>query len=256
MRRLACILLFVLSLQGCALIGPAVIRGGRSAYNDTIVATNNQQVLAVIVRTRYGEPSGLLAVSSITSNMKFQTNAGAEFGFGSETDYKGNLESGFALAVTAMIRHLVPERKKGPGAEPTGLVNVLVSSQFTPGDVEELETMIEGFGLTPVILPNIGDALDGHLIEQESSPLTVGGTPLGAVEELYQADATLVIGDSMKQAADLLHEKTGVPDYRFTHLLGLDAVDEFVATLHQISGQPARVKRTSGRTIQRETISG
>ena len=65
MRRLACILVLALVTQGCALIGPGVIRGGRSAYNDTIVATNNQQLLAMIVRTRYRESSGLLAVSSI-----------------------------------------------------------------------------------------------------------------------------------------------------------------------------------------------
>ena len=58
------------------------IEAGRSAYNDTIVATNNQQVLAMIVRLRYGESSGLLAVSSVTANMKVGTNAGSEFGFG------------------------------------------------------------------------------------------------------------------------------------------------------------------------------
>lgn len=91
MGGLARIALLLLGSAGCAFIGPSSIRGSRSAYNDTIVATNNQQVLALIVRMRYGEPSGLLAVSSITSNMKFQTNAGSEFGFGSDTNYEGNL---------------------------------------------------------------------------------------------------------------------------------------------------------------------
>jgi hypothetical protein len=62
--RLACILLALLGSAGCALVGPASIRGGRAAYNDAIVATHNQQVLAMIVRMRYGETSGLLAVSS------------------------------------------------------------------------------------------------------------------------------------------------------------------------------------------------
>ncbi len=157
----------------------------------------------------------------------------------STPDYKGCLETGFALAVAAMVRHLVPEKKKGPGAEPSGRVNVLTSSQLTPGDLEELEAMIEGFGLTPVILPHLGDALDGHLIDQESTPLTMGGASVQVFETLHQADATLVIGASMNAAADLLKAKTGVPDYRFTHLLGLDAVDGFVAALHQISGRPA-----------------
>ena len=36
MRRTACILLLLLSVQGCALIGPASIRGGRLAYSDPL----------------------------------------------------------------------------------------------------------------------------------------------------------------------------------------------------------------------------
>jgi len=115
MRRLACILLLALGTQGCALIGPAVIRGGRSAYNDTIIATNNQQLLAMIVRMRYGESSGLLAVSSITSNMKFQTNAGSEFGFGSDTNYQGNLvplSIGFAYEENPTISYTPVQGEK------------------------------------------------------------------------------------------------------------------------------------------------
>jgi hypothetical protein len=114
-RGLACILLLVLGSSGCSLIGPASIRGSRSSYNDTIVATNNQQVLAMIVRTRYGEPSGLLAVSSITSNMKFQANAGSEFGFGSDTNYQGNLvplSIGFAYEENPTITYTPVEGEK------------------------------------------------------------------------------------------------------------------------------------------------
>jgi len=77
--------------SGCAFIGPKSIRSGRAAYNEAITATNNEQVLGMIVRMRYGEASGLLAVSSVTANLKIQGNAGSEFGFGSETDYQGNL---------------------------------------------------------------------------------------------------------------------------------------------------------------------
>ena len=47
-----------------------------------------------------------------------------------------------------------------------------------------------------------------------------------------------MIGHSMHKAADQLQRHTGVPDYRFDHLMGLDAVDELINTLHQISGEP------------------
>ena len=79
------------SASGCALLGPSSIRNARSAYNDAIVVTNAQQLLTMIVRRRYGEPSGLLAVSSVTANLHIQTSAGAEFGIGPDNNYKGNL---------------------------------------------------------------------------------------------------------------------------------------------------------------------
>ena len=41
---------------------------------------------------------------------------------------------------------------------------------------------------------------------------------------------------------DLLHERSGVPDYRFDCLMGLDAVDSFIATLAKISARPVPEK--------------
>ena len=49
----------------------------------------------------------------------------------------------------------------------------------------------------------------------------------------------------MNPAADLLQERTGVPAYRFEHLLGLAAMDSLVMALADISGKPvpARLER-------------
>lgn len=90
-RLLVVLLAFALAAPGCALLGPASVRNGRAAYNEAIVTTNNEQVLGMIVRMRYGEPSGLLAVASVTANLRLQGTIGAEFGVGSETNYAGNL---------------------------------------------------------------------------------------------------------------------------------------------------------------------
>lgn len=85
------LLLLAPCVAGCAIVGPASIRGGRMAYNEAIVATNSQQVLAMIVRMRYGESTGLLAVTSVTANMHITANVGGEAGFGSSSGYEGNL---------------------------------------------------------------------------------------------------------------------------------------------------------------------
>jgi hypothetical protein len=76
---------------GCHIVGPASIRSGRAVYNEAIIATNNQQVLAMIVRMRYGEPSGLLAVTSVTANVSLRVSADSQFGIGAESSFEGNL---------------------------------------------------------------------------------------------------------------------------------------------------------------------
>jgi len=192
-------------------------------------------------------------------------------------DFTGCLESGYALAVKAVLETLLPNftphpnplgeatshstrlqntaakslviQLAGEGANEKSnvgrrkkQVNVLAGSFLTPGDVEHIKELIEAFGLRPLVLPDIGDSLDGHLTEMESSPVTVGGTPVTDISSMGESIATLVLGNSLFEAGDYLKAQTGVPDYRFDCLMGLDAVDSFVAALAEISGKPVPEK--------------
>jgi nitrogenase molybdenum-iron protein NifN len=158
-------------------------------------------------------------------------------------DYTGSLESGFAMAVEAVIDTLVPESRHAGRRRKQ--VNVLASSMLSPGDIEVIKDWIEAFGLRPVVLPDIGDSLDGHLTDGEFSALTLGGTPRSEIEAMGESIATLVVGRSLSRAADLLKTRTGVPDLRFDHLMGLDACDAFTQALAELSGQavPAGIER-------------
>ena len=85
-------------LAGCshflgpkATLGPGAIIRGRGLYNEVISATNNEQTLELIVRTRYGEPFGLLSVTSVTANLHAATTANAQFGVGPDANFQGNL---------------------------------------------------------------------------------------------------------------------------------------------------------------------
>jgi nitrogenase molybdenum-iron protein NifN len=155
-------------------------------------------------------------------------------------DYAGSLESGFAAAVEAIIEYMVPETQYV--GRRRRQVNVLANSSLSPGDVEALKEWIEAFGLRPVMLPDIGDSLDGHLMDGKFSALTVGGTPKAEIETMGESIATLVIGRSLNRAADALKSRTAVPDFRFDHLMGLDACDALTQTLAQLSGQPVPEK--------------
>jgi hypothetical protein len=85
-------------LSGCsrflgprATLGPGAIVRGRELYNQVISDTNNQQTLEFIVRTRYGLPSGLLSVASVTANLHTTATANSEFGVGNPANYQGNI---------------------------------------------------------------------------------------------------------------------------------------------------------------------
>jgi len=156
-------------------------------------------------------------------------------------DFTGDLESGFALAVKATIEYVVPEDTSRVGRRKKQ-VNILAGAHLTPGDLEHLRDLVEAFGLRPLILPDIGDALDGHLTEAAFSPLTVGGTPVSDIEIMGESAATLVVGHALYVAADLLKQRTGVPDWRFDSLMGLEQVDAFINALAEISGQPVPEK--------------
>jgi nitrogenase molybdenum-iron protein NifN len=165
----------------------------------------------------------------------------------STPDFTGCMESGYAEATRAIIETLVPTRAEAgtcPGRSPRR-INVLAGSHLTPGDIEHLKELIEMFGLTPLVLPDLSDSLDGHLPETDYSPLTIGGTRVVDLATLGDAAATLVIGGSMTAAADTLAMRTGVPDQRFAHLMGLDAVDALVLTLSKIAGVavPDKIER-------------
>ena len=162
-------------------------------------------------------------------------------------DFTGSVETGYAAALTEIIRTLVPAAKDGQtqvGRRKKQL-NVLASYMLTPGDLEALTELFEQFDLRPVFIPNLADSLDGCITEDDFSPVTIGGTALSELATLGDAKATVVIGASLANAGKLLAEKTGVPSYHFNHLYGLTANDALIHTLAQITGQavPERIER-------------
>jgi nitrogenase molybdenum-iron protein NifN len=162
-------------------------------------------------------------------------------------DYAGSLETGFAQAVEGIIDALVAVGQHA--GRRRRQVNVLANASLTPGDIEVIRDWIEAFGLRAVILPDLGDSLDGHLVEAENTPLTLGGTPRDEIASMGESLATLVIGASLTAAADLLRNRTGVPDYRFDHLMGLDACDLFTEALAGIAdvAVPEKIERHRAR---------
>lgn len=163
------------------------------------------------------------------------------------TDTQGCLETGFALAVEAIIDTLVPA---GPAkVRRPRQVNILAPAMLTPGDVEVLKGWVAAFGLTALVVPDLSDSLDGHLIEDGYSTLTYGGVTADRVAAMGESVATLVIGHSLDRAADLLAARTGLPDHRLPGLTGLAQCDALTEILAAIAGgkMPAAILRQRAR---------
>ena len=91
MKQIVGWLLIGVLLCSCRAVGPDEIRNSRMAYNEAIIATNNQQLLMVAIHDRYEENASLLMVASVTANMRTTSNAAIEAGFGGGENYRGNL---------------------------------------------------------------------------------------------------------------------------------------------------------------------
>lgn len=148
----------------------------------------------------------------------------------STPDFRGSLQDGFAAAVESIVKE-IPQ----PGERRLEQINILVSSAFTPGDVQEIEEMVTAFGLKPILLPNLGASLDGHL-EDSFQAITSNGTTLAQLREMGSSIFTIALGESMRGAAEILQQRFGIEYDVFPHLTGLDAVDNFLQGLKNLSG--------------------
>ncbi|MGY3487704.1 nitrogenase molybdenum-iron protein NifN [Bradyrhizobium sp. USDA 4011] len=158
----------------------------------------------------------------------------------STPDFKGAFQDGWEKAVARIVEALVEEPGVSGLRDPSK-VNVLPGCHLTPGDLDELRAILEDFGLRPSFLPDLAGSLDGH-IPDEFTPTTIGGIGIDEIASMGRAQWTIAIGAQMRRAAEVLQAKGGVPFRLFERLCGLDANDEFIAFLSEISGRPVPVK--------------
>ncbi|MBF2014873.1 MAG: nitrogenase iron-molybdenum cofactor biosynthesis protein NifN [Rivularia sp. T60_A2020_040] len=148
----------------------------------------------------------------------------------SSPDFKGALQDGYAAAVESMVKELPQKGEIRPNQ-----VNLLISSAFTPGDLQEIKEIVTAFGLIPIVVPDLSASLDGHL-DDSYSPITGGGTTLAQLRKMGSSAFTIAIGESMRGAAEILDQRFTIPYELFGELTGLDAVDNFLQALSDISG--------------------
>ncbi len=162
--------------------------------------------------------------------------------FVSTPDFKGALQDGFAATVESILREL-PQ----PGETRPDQITLLISSAFAPGDVQEIKEIVAAFGLSAIAVPDLSLSLDGHL-DDSYNTVTSGGTSLAELREIGSSVYTLALGESMRNAAEALQTRFGIPYEVFPSLNTLDAVDNFLEGLADLSGLPVPDKYRRQRT--------
>ena len=158
----------------------------------------------------------------------------------STPDFKDAFQDGWEKTVARMVEALVETPAPDVARDPAR-VNVLPGCHLTPGDLDEIRTILEDFGLKPSFLPDLAGSLDGH-IPEEFTPTTIGGIGVDEIATMGQASWTIAIGAQMRRAAEAMQAKTGVPFRLFERLCGLLPNDAFMSFLSEISGRPVSAK--------------
>ncbi|MEW6720574.1 MAG: bifunctional nitrogenase iron-molybdenum cofactor biosynthesis protein NifEN [Thermodesulfobacteriota bacterium] len=160
----------------------------------------------------------------------------------STPDYCGSMQEGYAAAVESLLDTLAEGGETIPGQ-----VTLLPGSHLTPADVDEIREIVESFGLSAIVVPDLSGALDGH-VDDAVSPLSTGGIPVEEIRKAGRSQATLFVGDSLAKAALSLRERFGILAYGFSSLTGLREVDRLMAALCGISGRPVPERERKRRS--------
>ena len=160
-------------------------------------------------------------------------------------DFEGGMESGWALTCKALIaQHTLTCNEIKPNK-----LLFLPHVSMQPIEVEKIKAMCESFGFETLALPDLSTSLDGYLSEGQGK-LGTGNISIEDIANLGDTQTVISIGSSMKIAVQALLEKNqNITHLHFDHLMGLEANDNFVASLikiRQIEPAPL-VKRWRGR---------
>lgn len=227
-------------LQTTAMNEVTTILGGYENLEKALVNIRNRakpRVIAIcstgLTETKGDDVEGYLTL--IRQNKP--ELADTELVYVSTPDYVGAFEDGFSAAVTAIVKTLVKPAQDRMAHQ----VNLLAGCHLSPGDIEELREIVEAFGLTAIVLPDLSRSLDGH-IPPDWRGTTLGGTTVEEIRAMGASVATLAVGEQMREAAEALQQIAGVPYTLFERLTGLECNDRFLQALSQISGRPVPEK--------------
>ena len=155
----------------------------------------------------------------------------AESIFISTPDYEGTLQDGWGKAVHALVRYALQKRAY-QRAEKSRKILILPGVHLSISDLEWIKETAAAFELTPLMVPDISTALDGHAGEDA---VMEGGVALSQIEQIADCACWLAVGEQMQPAAEEL-SRAGVPGVTLSGWMGAGKTDALLDYLAEVSG--------------------
>ena len=164
----------------------------------------------------------------------------------STPSYSGTHDDGFHATLRATVETL------SRGGETENRVNVM-SGIVSPADLRHLKDVLADFGVTPNLLPDYSDTLDGPAWDDYQT-IPPGGTLIADIERMGRARATIEFSstaDPDRLAGASLLRRHNVPRHILDLPIGVRMTDKFVTILGQLTGLsiPAKHAAERGRLI-------
>lgn len=174
----------------------------------------------------------------------------------STPSYQGSHMEGFHRAVLATVKALAQPRTESRPETQTDQIN-LFPGMLSPEDFRHLKQVIAAFGLSPMVLPDYSQTLDGGLWA-DYQRIPSGGTPVQAIADAGNARASVELGQTLshakESAASYLKEKFGVKAHRLGLPIGIRQTDALLEALATISGRPIPEQYTEQRGRLLDTL--
>ena len=148
-----------------------------------------------------------------------------------------SFKDGHVEGFHAMVRQVVEKfaEKRGPQTNAVSILPPILS----PADLRHLKELAKAFDLTPILLPDYSETLDGVILDHYR-PLPSGGTRLEDIAEMPRARATLdlTLTGTAPPARTIL-ENRGCPATVLGLPIGVRAADSLCDALAGLSGKEA-----------------
>jgi nitrogenase molybdenum-iron protein NifN len=158
----------------------------------------------------------------------------------STPSYSGTHMTGFHRANLEIVKKLATEKSKTRENH----INVF-PGMLSTADLRYLKEIFADFGLSPMMLPDYSQTMDGTLWS-EYQKIPSGGTTIKQIRNAGNASASLQMGRILnaesESAAKYLDKTFEVPAVELGLPIGINETDRMFAALEEISGKPTPQK--------------